>query len=185
MRTLFFAIYLIGDSKVARIDPFGNSMTMTIGYTVYAFFHVGSITILMSMLIAMMTKSYEKIIHHSDTEWKFARSMLFMTYIKEGFTLPVPFNLIPPPLTTYFEIKKFWKLLKERKALEKSKSQKTSQFDELPSVYENKSQNSNWQNNSIQKPRENSFKGTLKKNGDQIQNKNDNSQNGSQKLTYG
>ena len=32
-----------------------------------------------------------------DVEWKFARSQLYMEYIKAGSTLPVPFNIIPSP----------------------------------------------------------------------------------------
>ena len=30
-----------------------------------------------------------------DVEWKFARTRLWMNYIEEGSTLPVPFNLFP------------------------------------------------------------------------------------------
>ena len=30
-------------------------------------------------------------------EWKYARSQLYMEYIKQGSTLPVPFNIIPTP----------------------------------------------------------------------------------------
>ena len=30
-----------------------------------------------------------------DTEWKFSRSKIYMDYIKEGATLPVPLNLLP------------------------------------------------------------------------------------------
>ena len=76
------------------------------------------------MLIAMMTRSYETI-HvsernyicfilgivlvvfvyskskkdHSDTEWKFSRSKLFMEFIKESSIVPVPFNIFMLPLT--------------------------------------------------------------------------------------
>ena len=32
-----------------------------------------------------------------DVEWKFARSQLYLEYIKQGSTLPVPFNVIPTP----------------------------------------------------------------------------------------
>ena len=32
---------------------------------------------------------------HQDIEWKFAVSKLYMEYINQGSTLPVPFNLIP------------------------------------------------------------------------------------------
>ena len=33
----------------------------------------------------------------SDMEWKFARTKLWMTYIDEKSTLPVPLNMIPTP----------------------------------------------------------------------------------------
>lgn len=33
--------------------------------------------------------------YSSDIEWKFARSKLYMEYIKDSIGLPVPFNLIP------------------------------------------------------------------------------------------
>jgi uncharacterized membrane protein len=61
LRTLFFALYLIGSSHVVKIEPFENYITLVIGYVLYGLFHVATITILMSMLIAMMTKSYEAI----------------------------------------------------------------------------------------------------------------------------
>lgn len=157
LKTLFFALYFIGDSKVARIDPFENYTTMTIGYTIYALFHIASITVLMSMLIAMMTKSYEKIIHHSDIEWKFARSKLYMTYINEGFTLPVPFNLIPTPLIAYISIRNFVNAYKEKSFL-RSRSSISNQFEEMPSVYENKSQASVMPNTPGYKSSEFSFK---------------------------
>lgn len=32
---------------------------------------------------------------HSDIEWKFARSKLWLTYFEESSPLPPPFNLIP------------------------------------------------------------------------------------------
>ncbi|CAF0965161.1 unnamed protein product [Brachionus calyciflorus] len=64
------------------------------------------------MLIAMMTRSYENIMHHCDTEWKFSRSKLYMKFIKDGPTVPVPFNLIPAP---FFIYEKILKCLKDRK----------------------------------------------------------------------
>jgi len=32
-----------------------------------------------------------------DVEWKFARTSLWMNYIDQGGTLPVPFNVVPTP----------------------------------------------------------------------------------------
>jgi hypothetical protein len=34
---------------------------------------------------------------HADTEWKFARTKLWMSYFEEGGTLPSPFNIFPHP----------------------------------------------------------------------------------------
>lgn len=47
------------------------------------------------MLIAMMSNSYQIISERSDTEWKFARSHLWISYFDDGATLPPPFNLFP------------------------------------------------------------------------------------------
>ena len=33
----------------------------------------------------------------SDTEWKYARSKLWLSYFDDGATVPSPFNLIPTP----------------------------------------------------------------------------------------
>ncbi len=44
-----------------------------------------------------------------DVEWKFARTKLWMNYIDEGSTLPVPFNMIITPKSCRYG----WKALKE------------------------------------------------------------------------
>jgi hypothetical protein len=41
----------------------------------------------------------------ADTEWKFARSKLYMEYIKDESTLPIPFNIIPSPKTVFYILK--------------------------------------------------------------------------------
>lgn len=44
-----------------------------------------------------------------DVEWKFARTGLWMNYIDEGGTLPVPFNMIPTPKSFLY----IWKGVKD------------------------------------------------------------------------
>ena len=46
----------------------------------------------------MMTTPQEK----ADTEWKFARSKLWISYFEDGGTVPPPFNIIPTPKTVYY-----------------------------------------------------------------------------------
>lgn len=60
--TLFFALYTIGDSTDTLIYPFDNNLTVCIGYLLFGTFHIANITIMINMLIAMMTKSFEDII---------------------------------------------------------------------------------------------------------------------------
>lgn len=45
---------------------------------------------------------------HSDTEWKFARTKLWMSYFEESGTLPPPFNILPSVkwITRMFKSKK-------------------------------------------------------------------------------
>lgn len=44
---------------------------------------------------------------HSDTEWKFARTKLWMSYFEESATLPPPFNIFPT-------VKNFLKLCRQK-----------------------------------------------------------------------
>ena len=41
----------------------------------------------------------------ADTEWKFARSKLWISYFEDGGTVPPPFNIIPTPKTLYYFFK--------------------------------------------------------------------------------
>lgn len=38
----------------------------------------------------------------ADVEWKFARSKLYLSYFREGLTMPVPFNIIPSPKAIFY-----------------------------------------------------------------------------------
>ncbi|RWS29121.1 transient receptor potential-gamma protein-like protein [Leptotrombidium deliense] len=44
----------------------------------------------------------------TDTEWKFARTKLWMSYFEDGATAPIPFNIIPTPKTVYYLIRWFF-----------------------------------------------------------------------------
>ncbi|XP_063613764.1 transient-receptor-potential-like protein, partial [Penaeus indicus] len=60
-------------------------------------YSVINIIVLLNLLIAMMSSSYSFIVEHADTEWKFARTKLWMSYFEVGNTLPPPFNILPTP----------------------------------------------------------------------------------------
>lgn len=79
-------------------------------------YSVINVIVLLNLLIAMMSNSYAMIDvssdpfsnsyvraiqlfcffqEHSDTEWKFARTKLWMSYFEDSATLPPPFNVLP------------------------------------------------------------------------------------------
>ncbi|XP_012943366.1 uncharacterized protein LOC101855595, partial [Aplysia californica] len=74
-----------------------TSLVETVGMYLFGIYHVVIIIVLINMLIAMMSHSFEDIQTDCDVEWKFARTKLWLNYMDDGSTLPVPFNMIPTP----------------------------------------------------------------------------------------
>ncbi|XP_059484449.1 transient-receptor-potential-like protein [Neocloeon triangulifer] len=74
-----------------------KSYTRFWGLLMFGSYSVINVIVLLNLLIAMMSNSYAAIVEHSDTEWKFARTKLWMSYFEESATLPPPFNIIPTP----------------------------------------------------------------------------------------
>lgn len=72
-----------------------KSYTRFWGLLMFGSYSVINVIVLLNLLIAMMSNSYAMITEHSDTEWKFARTKLWLSYFEEGATLPPPFNIFP------------------------------------------------------------------------------------------
>lgn len=72
-----------------------KSFTRFWALLMFGSYSVINIIVLLNMLIAMMSNSYQIISERSDSEWKFARSHLWISYFDDGSTLPPPFNLCP------------------------------------------------------------------------------------------
>ncbi|KAG1682263.1 Transient-receptor-potential-like protein [Nymphon striatum] len=93
-QTLFWASFGLID-----LDNF--ELTGIKGYTrfwgllMFGCYSVINIVVLLNLLIAMMSTSYNIISMRSDMEWKFARSRLWMSYFEDSNVLPPPFNIIP------------------------------------------------------------------------------------------
>ncbi|XP_057296724.1 short transient receptor potential channel 4-like isoform X2 [Hydractinia symbiolongicarpus] len=64
-------------------------------YFLFTLYHGVSMIVLLNMLIAMMSNSYQQIENNIEVEHKYARTNLWLEYISGGNTLPCPFNLIP------------------------------------------------------------------------------------------
>ncbi|XP_014469210.1 PREDICTED: transient-receptor-potential-like protein [Dinoponera quadriceps] len=74
-----------------------KSYTRFWGLLMFGSYSVINVIVLLNLLIAMMSNSYAVIEEHSDIEWKFARTKLWMSYFEDTGTLPAPFNIFPPP----------------------------------------------------------------------------------------
>ncbi|CAF0823158.1 unnamed protein product [Rotaria sordida] len=107
-KTVFWSLFGLSEKDGVKLGEYNNVFTELVGYFIYGTFNIASVIVLLNMLIAMMSKSYETIEEHADVEWKFARSKLYMEYIQEGGTLPVPFNVIPTPKTFYYLYKRIF-----------------------------------------------------------------------------
>ncbi|KAJ8922824.1 hypothetical protein NQ315_007859, partial [Exocentrus adspersus] len=85
------------------VDLMSFELTGIKGFTrfwallMFGSYSVINIIVLLNMLIAMMSNSYQIISERADTEWKFARSRLWVNYFDDGDSLPPPFNILPTP----------------------------------------------------------------------------------------
>ncbi|XP_054722030.1 transient-receptor-potential-like protein [Uloborus diversus] len=79
-----------------------QAFTKWVGHALLGAYMIMAMTVMINMLIAMMSRSFQDIEDHADREWKFARSKLWMSYFDEGSTLPPPFNLIISPKSIFY-----------------------------------------------------------------------------------
>ncbi|XP_073954562.1 transient-receptor-potential-like protein isoform X2 [Choristoneura fumiferana] len=93
-----------------------KSYTRFWGLLMFGSYSVINVIVLLNLLIAMMSNSYAMITEHSDVEWKFARTRLWMSYFEESATLPPPFNIFPTPklVLKMLGLRKKDKLAKEK-----------------------------------------------------------------------
>ncbi|CAH8468574.1 unnamed protein product [Dicrocoelium dendriticum] len=91
------------DENLAKLYP-GHAMLAVessplminnLGSVLYAIYNACMTIILLNMLIAMMSKSFDEIQGDRLEEWKFARASLWMVYIDQEGVLPPPLNLLP------------------------------------------------------------------------------------------
>ncbi|KAI5732465.1 hypothetical protein M8J76_000521 [Diaphorina citri] len=93
-QSLFWASFGLVDLTAFDLTGIKN-FTRFWALLLFGSYSVINIIVLLNMLIAMMSNSYQIISERSDTEWKFARSTLWISYFEEGDTVPPPFNMFP------------------------------------------------------------------------------------------
>ncbi|KRY22926.1 Transient receptor potential-gamma protein [Trichinella patagoniensis] len=125
LETLFWSIFGMIDLENFRLKE-NHAVTEWTGKTMFGTYGVISIIVLLNMLIAMMSNSYQYISNQADTEWKFARSRLWIEYFEESATLPPPFNIIPSPKAIYYVFQWLKELCCRQYSLKKYRSAKKS-----------------------------------------------------------
>nr|KAG5692054.1 hypothetical protein BaRGS_021486 [Batillaria attramentaria] len=69
----------------------------TVGRYLYGVYVFASMIVLLNLLIAVMSNTFNEVQDERDVEWKFARTELWLTFIEPGTPVPPPFNVIPSP----------------------------------------------------------------------------------------
>ena len=92
LELLFFALF--GLVEPENLPPVHRSpvWTITLVKSVFGIYLVVTLIVLINLLIAMMSDTYQRIQAQSDTEWKFGRAKLFRNMNKTSAT-PSPLNL--------------------------------------------------------------------------------------------
>nr|XP_014353437.1 PREDICTED: ankyrin-1-like [Latimeria chalumnae] len=89
---LFFSLFGLVDPD--SLPPLSRTpqFTFVIIRFVFGVYLVVTLIVLINLLIAMMSDTYQRIQAHSDTEWKFGRATLIRDMTRKSGT-PSPFNL--------------------------------------------------------------------------------------------
>lgn len=64
--------------------PGFDTFVSNLGFVLYGLFSFMCVTVLINTLIAMFEETIEDIDDRADIEWKFARSKLYMEFIRTG-----------------------------------------------------------------------------------------------------
>ncbi|XP_028322371.1 short transient receptor potential channel 2-like isoform X2 [Gouania willdenowi] len=100
---LFWTMFGVANQDYVDMPQF--ILAEFVGRILYGIFTLVIVIVLLNMLIAMITNSFQKIQDDADVEWKFARSRLYLSYFREGLTMPVPFNIIISPKAIFYMLR--------------------------------------------------------------------------------
>ncbi|XP_068457141.1 short transient receptor potential channel 2-like [Clinocottus analis] len=136
---LFWTMFGVANQEY--VDMRQYVLAEFVGRVLYGIFTLVIVIVLLNMLIAMITNSFQKIEDDADVEWKFARSKLYLSYFREGLTIPVPFNIIPSPKAVFYILKGIFRKIccccscnseKKYPALDSMTNGKESENSQLP-----------------------------------------------------
>ncbi|XP_036393631.1 short transient receptor potential channel 2 [Megalops cyprinoides] len=106
---LFWTMFGVANQDYVDMPQF--VLAEFVGRILYGIFTLVIVIVLLNMLVAMITNSFQKIEDDADVEWKFARSKLYLSYFREGLTMPAPFNIIPSPKALFYLLRGIFRKL--------------------------------------------------------------------------
>ncbi|XP_019647218.1 PREDICTED: transient-receptor-potential-like protein [Branchiostoma belcheri] len=113
-QALFWSLFGLTPLTTLELKE-GHRFVISVGSLLLGAYHIAAIIMLLNMLIAMMSTSFQEVENHADLEWKFARTKLWLGYFDEGSTLPPPYNIIITPKSMYYFIKTIRRSLSSRR----------------------------------------------------------------------
>jgi len=107
-KTLFWGIFCMTSLDAPNVVV-GNTLTATghidaavesheftqlVGYGLFAMFEVLMVIVMMNMLIAAMSDTFQGVTDNAEYEWLFGRTQVYVSYMLLN-DMPPPFNLLP------------------------------------------------------------------------------------------
>lgn len=107
LKTFFWALFCMapletGDVIIENLPGETSSTTIinkhtfteAVGYICFALFEILTVIIILNMLIATMSNTFQRVTDNVDVEWTFGKTLFYVDFMIQT-TLPPPFNLIP------------------------------------------------------------------------------------------
>lgn len=82
MVTLLWALF--GMSNRDGVELPSYPVNRIFGYNLYFFYNFLIVVLMLNMLIAMVSNTYTQIENDSESEFKFARTLLWLSYLENG-----------------------------------------------------------------------------------------------------
>ncbi|XP_044267213.1 short transient receptor potential channel 4-like isoform X1 [Tribolium madens] len=109
LKTFFWAVFCMapletGDVIIENLPGDTENTTIinkhlfteAVGYIAFALFEVLTVVMILNMLIATMSSTFQRVLDNIDVEWTFGKTDFYLEYMLQS-TLPPPLNLIPTP----------------------------------------------------------------------------------------
>ncbi|CAL1528596.1 unnamed protein product, partial [Lymnaea stagnalis] len=109
LSTLTWSVFGLGDVRAPELkdsevkvssltnNPDRSLGAATVGFYLYGIYVFCTTVVLLNLLIAVMSNTFQEVQDERDVEWKFARTELWLAFIEPGTPVPPPFNIVPSP----------------------------------------------------------------------------------------